>query len=83
MRVKITKALVKEFDERALNHAPYDRMTKAGEYEVSAEELAELQIDAEYQGDVNDCSGIESPPQTKAMYRRFYHQVLEVRRKRS
>lgn len=75
MKVRITAAMVREFDERALTHAPFDRMTQPGEYELTPDEALELRSDAEYQGNVNDCSQIESPSAVVAMYRRLYLQV--------
>jgi hypothetical protein len=75
MKVRITQAMVREFDERALTHAPFDRMTAPGEYEITDAEAIELRSDAAWQGNVDDCSQIESSPATKAMYRRLLEQT--------
>lgn len=76
-RIKVNRALVREYEQRELTDAPYDRITKPGEYEVTTDELTELIADAEYMGDVGGCSGIEIPPQTKGMDRRFYERLTQ------
>lgn len=75
MQVRITAAMVREFDDRGLNYAPFDRMTKPGTYQLTQGEAAELRADAGWHGDVDDCSGIEYPAATKAMYRRLHEQL--------
>lgn len=76
--IRVTPGIVRDYDDRGLIHAPYDRITKAGEYEVAPHELRELLSDAEYQGDVGGCSGIEHPAWIKSMYRRFWQHLSRV-----
>jgi hypothetical protein len=78
--IRVTRALVREYNDREIMRTPFDRIVAAGEYEVTAEELKELIKDAEWHGDVEQVSAIELPAQTKAMYRRFHAHLLEVQK---
>lgn len=77
-KIRVTRALVREYNDREIMRPPFDRIVAGGEYEVTAEELKELIADAEWHGDVNQISAIEIPAQTKAMYRRFYAHLRAV-----
>ena len=73
--LKLTAAMIREYDYRELRDPPFDRFTAPGEYELTEAEAGTVRLDAEFHGDVNGCSGIEHHPSVKAMYRRIHDQL--------
>jgi hypothetical protein len=72
--VTITAAMAREYDARELIDWPFERLRVPGVHVLTKADAAKVMSDAEYQGDVNGCSGIEGhPPSVKAMYRRLYN----------
>lgn len=79
VQVTISAAIVTEYEQRALDVPPYDRINKPGRHTLSEEEARELVADCKHQGNIGG-DWIDNPPGTVRAYRALHKKITAAAR---